>query len=91
MCSTEEMHSGAEREQELRDGFPSINDAYGFVLPAYDWAHRRFAELDRRLQQLSLMAASLTVGAPLVVRAVVSTESTGSPWLYAALALGPLS
>ncbi len=79
-----------EEEQDLASQYPRVDNAFQFVLPSYDWAHQRFAALDTRIQQISLMSATLTVGAPLIAKAVAPTADLTSAWVLGALGLGSL-
>ena len=46
---------------------PSVDTAFDFVVPSYQWALERFERNDSRLQQVVTVAASITVGIPILV------------------------
>ncbi len=59
-------------EKSKPEPYPGVNDAFTFVLPSYQWALERFERNDSRLQQIVAVAASLTVGIPLLAQRVNS-------------------
>jgi hypothetical protein len=50
--------------------WPSVETAYHFVLPSYQMMVSRFDAADTRLTALLTMTSSLTLGAPILARAV---------------------
>ena len=67
--------------------YPSIEVAYGFVLPSYQLLTGRFEAADNRLGALMGMGSTLALGAPLFAKTIRPDISFGSPWLIGALAI----
>lgn len=68
-----------------RERWPSVDLAYGFVLPSYQWAQQRLDAVDSRIQTLQAFAASITVAAPVFAAAIVTDIQFGSIWFVLAL------
>lgn len=73
----------AEMQPEAQ--WPAVALAYEFVRPSYDIMLKRFEIVEGRVRALITLAASLTFGAPVFVRAAGLELSYASPWLIAAL------
>ena len=69
-------------KRDLEDEYPSVEDAYAFVLASYDWTLRRFDAIDTRLRQVAMAAASATLGVPVAARALDQGGSLEFWWLY---------
>ncbi len=87
MDATEDVSSGNWDEQDPECMWPSIEDAYAFVLASYDWSLRRFDALDARLRQIGMAAATVTLGVPVAAGAVTGDAGLEHWWLYAIGAL----
>ena len=68
-----------------RKRWPSVDLAYGFVLPAYQWAQQRLDAVDSRIQTLQAFAASITIAAPVFAAAIVTDIQFDSIWFVLAL------
>ena len=53
-----------------RKRWPSVDAAYGFVLPSYQLLAGRFEAADHRLTSLLSIASGLTLAAPILAKAV---------------------
>lgn len=67
--------------------YPSVDTAYGFVLPSYQMLMSRFEAADTRLTSLLTLASSLTLGAPILARSVNPQISFVSPFFIGAVLL----
>jgi hypothetical protein len=65
--------------------WPSVDVAYGFVLPSYQLLVGRFEAADNRIASLMTLASSVMVAVPILARAVTPDISFRSPWFIAAL------
>lgn len=76
-------------DPDLEREFPSVSDAYTFVLASYDWSLRRFDALDARLRHIGLAAVTLSVGVPVAARSLRGETGLDHAWLFiAGAALG---
>lgn len=78
-------------KKKPKDKWPSVDDAYGLVLPSYDWSLRRFEALDARLRQIAMASATVSLGVPVAAGALSSVaclEHWGLFW--AGIILGAL-
>lgn len=66
---------------------PSIHEAYGFVLPSYDWMLRRFDAVNGRLQNAVSLVATVPVLSISIIKALMPAARIDSPWLIAAVAV----
>lgn len=60
--------------------WPSVNIAYGFVLPSYQLMISRFEAADTRLTSLLTLASTLTIAVPIFAKNVRSDISFASPF-----------
>lgn len=67
------------------DQWPSIHEAYAFVMPSYQWLVARFEAADTRLTALLTFVAPLTLGVPVLARMVRPELSFTSPLFLVAL------
>ncbi len=65
--------------------WPSVDLAYEFVAPSYDWAQRRFESIERRIHTLLAFTATLTLGVPVLVTTAVGHANFVSIWFIAAV------
>lgn len=72
---------------ETENEWPSIDTAYGFVLPSYQLLTSRFEAADSRLGSLMTTAAALTVAAPAAARVVNPFVAFDSPLFLGAAGL----
>jgi len=75
---------------EDETAYPSVNEAFSFVVPSYQWALERFERNDSRLQQIVTIAASITVGFPLLGVRLNSDIGTDIDWSLIPLAVAVL-
>jgi hypothetical protein len=57
-------------DDELRSKWPSIEHAYGLVLPSYQWMLSRFEAADSRIQTLQTFIVSVTFGLVAVLKTI---------------------
>ena len=69
-------------KKKPKDRWPSIDDAYGLVLPSYEWSLRRFEALDARLRQIAMASATVTLGVPVAAGALASIACLEHWWLF---------
>ena len=65
--------------------WPSVDLAYEFVAPSYDWAQRRFESIERRIHTFLAFTATLTLGVPALMAAVAQCVNFGSAWFIAGM------
>ena len=66
--------------------WPSVDLAYEFVAPSYDWAQRRFESIERRIHTFLAFTATLTIGVPVLATTAVDHANFASGWFIAAVA-----
>ena len=71
----------------LNKQWPSVDVAYGFVLPSYQLLAGRFEAADHRLTSLLSIASGLTLAAPILARAVTPEITFTSRLFIAGLLL----
>jgi hypothetical protein len=59
-------------DDELKSKWPSIEYAYGLVLPSYQWMLSRFEAADSRIQTIQTFIVSVTFGFVAVLKAISS-------------------
>ena len=65
--------------------YPSIDEAYGLVLPSYDWMLRRFEAVNARLQNAVALIATVPVLSISAIKALVPAAPFKCWWLIAAI------
>lgn len=75
-----------KNNREAEDTWPSVETAYEFVRPCYDWAQSRLDAIDSRIQTLLAFAASITTVIPVFVTSVMQAPNFKSTWFFLALA-----
>ena len=76
-----------EREgNDEESRYPSVDLAYEFVKPSYDWMVTRFEAINSKIQGLLTFAATITVAFPIITKAIFSDIAFSSPWFYVATA-----
>ena len=84
-----------EQENNLpqESDWPSVDLAYEFVAPSYDWIQRRFESVERRIQTFLAFTATLTLGVPALMAALFDspTHGFGSVWFIAAMVVAALT
>jgi hypothetical protein len=73
----------------MSEKYPSLDLAYQYVLPSYEWAMRRSDMLEQRLQDAMMLITTVTVAVPIVGKAILAQIDLLSIWsLSAALVYG---
>lgn len=67
--------------------YPSVDLAFDFVKPSYDWMLSRVETINGKIQNLITLAASLTIAVPVFVKAVFASPGFNSPFFIAALCI----
>lgn len=70
--------------------WPSIESAYAFVLPSYQWMISRYEAADSRIQTMLTFVATVSFGVPALVRASRPDIPLESPLLLGAFGTGLL-
>ena len=65
--------------------WPSVDLAYEFVAPSYDWAQRRFESIERRIHTFLAFTATLTLGVPVLATTAVDHANFASGWFIAGM------
>lgn len=65
--------------------YPSVELAYEFVKPSYDWMLDRLEAANNKIQHLLTFSASITAVLPLVSKAIFSEISFNSGWFYSTI------
>lgn len=65
--------------------WPSVDLAYEFVAPSYDWIQRRYESVERRIQTFLAFTATLTLGLPTLMIVLNKDADFGSVWFIAAM------
>lgn len=66
--------------------YPSVDLAYDFVKPSYDWMITRLETINGKIQELLTFSATITAALPVIVKATFSRLSFISPWFLGAIA-----
>ena len=75
-----------DKEKPLESQYPSVDLAYEFTKPSYDWMITRFEAINSKIQGLLTFAATITVVIPIIAKAIFSDMNFSSPWFYLAMA-----
>ena len=78
------------REETGDEEYPSLKDAYGFVLPSIEWTFQRFAAIDTRIWQITGLIATVTAAVPIASKALDDEVDLRSGWLIVSVVLGLL-
>ena len=84
---TIEPASAPETIPSEEERFPGVHEAYSFVLPSYQMLMTRFEAADNRIATLLNFAATLTLGAPPLLRTLNSGLSLRAPAFLLAVTL----
>jgi hypothetical protein len=79
---------GEIMDQEINDEekrYPSVDLAYNFVKPSYDWMLSRFEAANSKIQGLLTFSATITAAFPILVKAIFNDVDFSSPWFYGAI------
>ncbi len=75
----EEKLSGTSLETQ----YPSMNLAYEFVKPSYDWLQNRLNAVNTRIEFLLTLSFSITVAIPIFMSALIDDIDFGAWWFVA--------
>ena len=67
--------------------YPSVDTAYEFVRPSYEWAQQRLDSVHTRIQTTLGFAAVATFGIPALVTSIAPGAEFSSPWFLSAIGL----
>lgn len=65
--------------------YPSVDLAYEFVKPSYDWMANRFEAINTKIQGLITFATTITAAIPILVKAIFTDVAFNSLWFYGAI------
>jgi hypothetical protein len=74
-----------ESRSDNQQSYPAVDVAYEFVLPSYQMLAARFEAADNRLTTVPNFAATVTLGVPILAKAIQPEMSFGSPLFVAAV------
>src|SRR5437660_1283893 len=72
--------------ESSEEKWPGVEAAYDFVIPSYNFLVNRFEAADTRLTMLLTFGATITLGAPILGKAVQPASNFASAWFLLALA-----
>ena len=78
-------------DDDLKSQWPSIEHAYGFILPSYQWMLSRFEAADSRIQTLQTFIVSVTFGLIAVLKAIANDIQFNSYLFITAIGLSLLA
>jgi hypothetical protein len=64
--------------------YPSVDLAYDFVKPSYDWMVTRFEAINGKIQGLLTFSVTITAAIPVIVKSIFNNISF-TPWFMGAL------
>ena len=71
--------------QSVENSWPSVGLAYDFVKPSYEWLQNRLDAVNSRIEFILTLSSSLTIAAPVFVKALFTDIYFGSCWFVAAI------
>lgn len=71
--------------KKLEDIRPSIDLAYEYVRPSYEWLQSRLDAANNRLQYIVTLASTITVAAIVLGKAIFTDISYSSVWIWLTL------
>lgn len=71
--------------KSLESQYPSVDLAYDFIKPSYDWMVSRFEAINSKIQGLLTFAATITAALPIIAKVIFSDVAFTSPWFYVAM------
>lgn len=74
-----------DKEYDDESKYPSVDLAYEFVKPSYDWMAPRLEAINSKIQGLLTFAATITVAIPIITKAIFNDIVFNSSWFYAAM------
>ena len=73
--------------KRIEDDWPSVQWAYEFVKPSYDWLQNRFDAVNRRIEFLLTFSSSITLATPVFIKALFTDVNFGSLWFKFAIGI----
>jgi hypothetical protein len=73
--------------EKPEDKWPSVHLAYEFVKPSYDWLQKRLDAVNARIEFLLTFSSSVTIAAPIFVKALYADVNFWSSWFIATLCI----
>ena len=67
-----------ESKEQPETKWPGVNVAFEFVLPSYQWMLARFEAADTRIQTMTVFAATVMLGVPVLAPAQRVNDGLGS-------------
>jgi hypothetical protein len=64
--------------------YPSVDLAYDFVKPSYDWMVTRFEAINSKIQGLLTFSVTITAAIPVIIKSIFNNISF-TPWFTGAL------
>ena len=80
-----------EESKQAENQWPSVGLAYDFAKSSYDWVQNRFDAANGRIEFLLTFASTVTVAAPVFIKALYTDIGFGSSWFKAAIIVFVLS
>lgn len=71
--------------KSLESQYPSVDLAYEFVKPSYDWMVSRIETINNKIQGLSTFAVTITTALPIITKAIFNNIAFSSLWFYMAM------
>ena len=65
--------------------YPSVDLAYEFVKPSYDWMLNRIEAVNNKIQGLLTLATAITFAMPIFTKAIFDAVDFKSVWFYGAI------
>jgi len=76
-----------DKEKSLETQYPSVDLAYEFVKPSYDWMLNRIEAMNSKMQGLLMLATAVTGGIPILAKAIFDNVDFQSVLFYGAIGL----
>ncbi len=74
-----------EKDTKMEEQYPSVELAYEFVKPSYDWMLNRIEAINSKIQNLITFATTLTAATPILIKAVFDNVVFDSVLFYLAM------
>jgi len=73
--------------KSLESQYPSVDLAYEFVKPSYDWMLNRIEAMNSKIQGLLTLATAITAAMPILTKAMFDNVDFKSVWFLGAIAI----
>lgn len=74
-------------KKPLEPQYPSVDLAFEFVKPSYDWMLNRIEAMNSKIQGLLMLATAVTAAVPVLAKAMFNNLDFKSAWLLGAIAI----